>query len=211
MNRFLLLLLLLASAGRAGAQSAASTDVILRTDGTEVPGRVVTITPLELRYLPPASADTVRLASADTVRLASADVFLVRYANGTREVMHPLGPAPITAPGPLADLSEAQRRTLAQRDADHGYTGRSPFWGTFAASVYGGPLLGWIAPVVIAPKPVAARNLGAPHPERLADPVYNQAYLHEVQRRKRHQTWAGYGTGMAVWVLLVGTLAASNP
>ena len=203
MNRFLLLLLLLAGAGRAGAQSAASTDVILRTDGTEVPGRVVTITPLELRYLPPASADTVRLASAD--------VFLVRYANGTREVMHPLGPAPTTAPGPLADLSEAQRRTLAQRDADHGYTGRSPFWGTFAASVYGGPLLGWIAPVIIAPKPVAARNLGAPHPELLADPVYNQAYLHEVQRRKRHQTWAGYGTGMAVWVLLVGTLAASNP
>ena len=203
MNRFLLLLLLLASAGRAGAQSAASTDVILRTDGTELPGRVVTITPLELRYLPPASADTVRLASAD--------VFLVRYANGTREVMRPQGPAPAPAPGPLAGLSEAQRRTLAQRDADHGYTGRSPFWGTFAASVYGGPLLGWIAPVVIAPKPVAARNLGAPHPELLADPVYNQAYHHEVQRRKRHQTWAGYGTGMAVWVLLIGALAASNP
>ena len=77
----LLLLLLLAGVGQARAQMAGTTDVILRTDGSEVPGRVLTISPLVLRYLPPAGADTLRLATAD--------VFLVRYANGAREILHP--------------------------------------------------------------------------------------------------------------------------
>ena len=203
MVRVVLLLLLLAGAAPSKGQSAAP-DVILRTDGTEVPGRVLTISPLELRYLPPASADTLRLAIAD--------VFLVRYANGTREVLHPQDPAPTTDPNDLLPgLSEAQRRALAQRDANRGYTSRGPFWGALGGSLYGGPLLGWIAPVIIAPKTVAAHNLGAPRPELLADPVYDQAYRHEVQRRKRGQTWGGYATGLAVWVLLVGTLAASGP
>ena len=203
----LLLVLLLAGTAPAKAQTVATplaSDVILRTDGTELPGRVLTITPLELRYLPQASADTLRLAAAD--------VFLVRYANGTREVLHPQNLVPAPRPtGPLSDLSEVQCRTQAQRDANFGYTSRSPFWGTFGASLYGGPLLGWIAPVVIAPKAVATRNLGAPHPELLADPVYNQAYRREAQLRKRHQTWGGYGASMAVWVLLFGALAASGP
>ena len=185
--------------GQARAQ-APGPDVILRTDGREVPGRVLTISPLMLTYLPPAGADTLRLATAD--------VFLVRYANGTREVLHPIaaatGKPPV--PDPLPNLSDAQRRAKGRQDAARGYTGSGPFWGSLGATLYGGPLLGVVAPVSIAPHPIAVANLGAPRLALLADPAYGPAYRQEAQRRKRDRTWAGYGVGVGVWVVLIGSI-----
>ena len=207
MSRLLFLLLLLRLTPAAAQAPAAPTDVLLRTDGTEVPGRVLAITPLEVRYLPPARADTLRLPVAD--------VFLVRYANGTREVLHPpAGAASSAAPRPndlLPGLSDAQRRALARHDAARGYTDRGPFWGSLGATLYGGPLLGVVGPAFIAPHTVATRQLGAPRPELLADPAYNDAYRKEAQHRKRGRAWGGYGVGVGVWVLLIGALATSGP
>lgn len=202
MKQFLLFLLL---AGTYGARAQhTSADVILRTDGSEVVGRVLTISPLEVRYLPPAGADTLRLAVAD--------VFLVRYANGTREVLHPVN----TSAGAnnsdlLPGLSDQQRRVRGREDAARYYTSQAPFWGSLGATLYAGPLVGLIAPAVIAPHKVSMRNLQAPHPELLADPVYGNAYQQEAHRRKRNHTWAGYGTGAGVWVVLIGALVASVP
>ena len=199
--RRLLLLLLLTGAGQVRAQEAGTTDVILRTNGSEVTGRVLTISPLELRYLPPAGADTLRLAAAD--------VFLVRYANGTREVLHPPtsseNPA---APDLLPGLSDAQRRTKGHQDAAHSYTSNGAFWGSLGATLYGGPFIGVVAPAIIAPHKIAAANLKPPYPALLADPAYGPAYREEAQHRKRGRAWGGYGVGVGVWVVLIGSIVA---
>ena len=200
MNRSLLLLLflLLVWASPAEAQPARTTDVMLRTDGSEVPGRVLTITPLELRYLPPAGADTLRLATAE--------VFLVRYANGTRELLHSLPPSQPEHPDPLAGLDDAQRRALARQDAAWGYTDRTPFWGSLLTTAYGSPLLGWLVPACTGPRPVPAHKLQAPYPERLVDPTYRAAYHQAAQGRKRSQAWGGFGVGASVWMVLIGAM-----
>ena len=199
--RRLLLLLLLTGVGQARAQVAGTSDVILRTDGREVPGRVLTISPLTLSYLPPAGADTLRLATAD--------VFLVRYANGTREVLHP---AASTEKPPVSDLlpglSDAQRRTKGRQDAARNYASSGPFWGSLGATLYGGPLLGMVAPAIIAPHAIAPANLKTPYPALLADPAYGPAYRAEAQHRKRGRAWGGYGVGVGVWVVLIGSLVA---
>lgn len=199
--RHLLLLLLLTGAGQARAQKAGTTDVILRTDGSEVPGRVLTISPLELRYLPPAGADTLSMAATE--------VFLVRYANGTREVLHP----PTSSENPAASdllpgLSDAQRRTKGRQDAAQGYTSNAAFLGSLGATLYGGPLLGVVAPAIIAPHTIAPANLKAPYPGLLADPAYGYAYREEAQHRKRSRAWGGYGVGVGVWVVLIGSIVA---
>ena len=195
-----LLLLLLAGMGQARAQ-APQTDVILRTDGTELLGRVLTISPLTLSYLAPAGADTLHLAATE--------VFLVRYANGTREVLHPepLAEKP-QVPDLLAGLSETQRRAKGRQDAARSYVASGPFWGSLGATLYGGPLLGVVAPAVIAPHAIAAVNLKAPQPELLADPAYAYAYRAEAQHRKRGRAWGGYGVGLGVWVVLIGGIVA---
>ena len=202
MKRILLLLCWLIQASLGQAQAPAA-DIILRSDGNEVVGRVVAITPLVVRYLPPASAETLRLASAD--------VFLIRYANGTREVLHS-ATAPATASGPmdlLPGLSEPQRRALGQRNAASNYTDQSAFWVSLGATLYAGPTCGVIAPAVIAPHAVSDRNLRAPKPALLADPAYGNAYRQEAQHHKRSRAWAGYGVGVGVWVLLIGALVSN--
>ena len=151
-----------------------------------------------MRYLPPASADTLRLAAAD--------VFLVRYANGTREVLHPVAPATARniAPDLLPGLSDTERTALGHRDARRNYRSGGPFWGSFAASLGAGPLLGVIAPACIVPRPVADQNLRAPQPALLTDFAYGGAYRREARRLKRGRAWAGYGVGLGVLVMLVG-------
>ena len=193
MNSRTLLLILLMAAGRHAVGQSATTDVILRTDGSEVPGRVVVITPVCVRYLPPASADTLRLVAAD--------VFMVRYANGTREVLHPA--APNAAPDLLPGLSETERRALGRRDANHRYRSSGPFWGSLAASFGTGPLLGLLAPALIAGRPVADNRLGAPRPILLTEPTYGMAYHKEAQRLKRSRAWAGYAVGTGILLVLL--------
>ncbi|GAB3588040.1 hypothetical protein [Hymenobacter daeguensis] len=177
------------------------TDVILCTDGNELAGHVLTISPLEVRYLPPASADTLRLAAAD--------VFLIRYANGTREVLHPRTATGSGKNDLLPELTGLQRQTLGQQDARRNYRSRSPLWGSLGATLYGGPLVGLLAPAIIAPHRVAERNLNAPRPELLQDPVYNHAYRQEAHRCKRGRAWTGYGIGAGAWLLLIGALSVS--
>ncbi|MBD2722888.1 hypothetical protein [Hymenobacter armeniacus] len=202
MRTLLLFLLLFAGARVAAAQ--ASTDVILRTDGAEIPGRVLTITPVAVTYLPAGPS------SPDTLRLANADVFLIRYANGTREVLRSMAlTVPAGPPDLLPGLSITQRAELGRAAAFY-YTDRGPFWGALGATLYGGPLLGVVAPAAIAPHAVKTHNLAAPTPALLADPVYNRAYRSEALRRKRGRAWSGYAAGTGVWLVLIGSLAASQ-
>jgi hypothetical protein len=184
----------------ANAQQAVQTDIILRLDGSEVSGRVLTISPLLICYLPPARSDTLRLATAE--------VFLIRYANGTREVLNPTtATAAPPAADPLVALNDAQRRRQGRQDAAH-YPANGPFWGSLGATLYGGPLLGVLAPALIAPHSIASANLKAPDPSLLADPAYDSAYRQEAQRRKRGRTWGGYALGAGVWVVFVSSILA---
>ncbi|MGI4869978.1 MAG: hypothetical protein ACRYFX_02235 [Janthinobacterium lividum] len=90
----------------------AASDVLLLSNGQELSGQVLTIGPTELAYRPAPVAGAAPLP--DTVRLPVASVFMVRYANGTREVLAQLQPAapaapPDPTPLPLRDLTYPQR------------------------------------------------------------------------------------------------------
>lgn len=205
------LLLLLAAAlcalPPARAQAPVRPDTILRLDGEEVRGRVLVLTPTALRYLPAAPA------APDTLTLPVAEVFLVRYANGTRELLHPAAgpPAPDGPPDLLPGLSPGQRLAYGRRDALGHYTDHGPYWGTLGATLYAGPLFGVIAPAIISGKEVKAENFRAPAPALLADPDYRRGYQEQANRSKRQRAWGGYGTGAGIYValfaLLVGSLA----
>lgn len=200
--RKLLLLLLLLLAGTARAQAPApAPDTLLLITGDEVAARVLRISPLELRYLMPGRTDTLNLATTA--------VFLVRYANGTHELLHPVpenSAAETTTP--LAGLSPEQRMRQGQQDAACGYTNREPFWGSVLATVYGGPILGVVGPALIAPHAIKPKHLGAPQPALLADPAYGLAYRQEAQRLKRRRAWGGYEAGIGIWTVLIMGIVA---
>ena len=187
-------------------QSGAATDVIVRTNGDELPARVLRITPQLVRYLPlpPAPDSLGRATAADTLQLAAADVFMVRFANGTREVLR-AAPAPGTS---LVGLSTAQRTALGRQDSRKYYKpDKGVFWGTFGATVatfYAGPVVGG----AIALTPPKRHNLNAPQPDLLNDPAYYDGYRQQAQNRKLGKAAAGLGVGVGTLAVLTTVLIA---
>lgn len=180
MRHFLLLLCGLLLTLRAAAQ-----DVILQTNGEELAGKVLAITPEFVTYVGPA---------ADTVRLAAAQIFLIRYANGTKEVL--TRPTAAPAPGLSREAAYAQGR----RDARTYFRAPGPFWGTYAATVatgYGGIATG-LAVSIVKPKP---HSFTVPEAELLKNPDYVRGYQRQAQNKRIGSAVGGFGAGL-------GTLTA---
>ncbi|WP_140467322.1 hypothetical protein [Hymenobacter nivis] len=201
MQKLLLLLVLVGALRPARAQTPAAPgpDTILRRDGQEIQGRVVVLTPTELRYLPAAPAPP------DTLALPVAEVFLIRYANGTREVLPP-APAAGAPADPLAGLGTRQRDSLGRRDAATHYRTPGAFWGAAGAAFGASPVYGIAVPIVLSAKPVKPVNFQAPDQTLLLDPSYQHGYQQQANSTKRKQAWAGYATGTGAWAVLFGAL-----
>lgn len=198
--------LCLATPSAVQAQAGNRPDVLLLTTGAELRGRVLTITPSEVSYLPAPDSASLAPTSPDTLHLPVAAVFLVRYANGTREVLAAPEPARVPGTEPLAGLSSTQRRQQGQLDAQHYYHSSGPFWGAFGSTLYLGPLLGLAPTIGIGSSRVHDANLKAPKPLLLNDVDYGQGYRQQANRTKRGRAWGGYGAATGVYLVLVAAL-----
>ncbi|WP_175470932.1 hypothetical protein [Hymenobacter psychrophilus] len=184
----------------AGAAVGAGPDVILLIDGNELVGRVLRITPQSVRYLP-LSPLTDSLAKrsftpTDTLQLAATDVFLIRYANGTKEVVQQ--PTPVAAAPSLDGLSAAQRYERGRQDSRQYYKpAPGVFWGTLAGSLGAGiGLVGVGTGIALATPPRA--NLNAPAPALLNDPAYYKGYIRQANKRKLGKVAVGFVLGVPV-------------
>ncbi|MCA8833090.1 hypothetical protein [Hymenobacter pini] len=186
--RLLLLLCGLALSTRASAQ-----DTILMTDGEELPGKVLTITPEVITYVKSAT---------DTIRLAASQVFLIRYPNGTKDVIqHP--PAP-TAPTLSREAAYAQGR----HDARAHFKAPGVFWGTYATTVatgYGGVATG----LAMALVPPAERNLQVPDAALLRNPNYVAGYRRQAQNKKLGSAAGGFGAGVGTMAVVLAVLLSA--
>jgi hypothetical protein len=86
MRTFLLLTLFSLLAGLAHAQ-----DLLTKRNGEELNVKVVEITPAEVRYRRADNPD------GPLISVWRSDVFLIRYANGAKEVLNPSAAAPVPA------------------------------------------------------------------------------------------------------------------
>ncbi|RSK37341.1 hypothetical protein [Hymenobacter metallilatus] len=89
MKHFLLLLLLLCSLG------ARAQDVLTKTNGEELQVKVLEITPTEVRYKRTDNPD------GPLITVRRHDVFMIRYANGTKEMLGGSLPTNVPAPTPV--------------------------------------------------------------------------------------------------------------
>ena len=190
----LLLLLLLSRSGRA-------QDVILRTTGEEIPARVLTIRPERISYVLPA-------APTDTLYLNAPEVFMVRYANGTKELIHA---ATARAAAPIG-LTDAQARQQGQADARKYFKAPGAFWGTMGATVGYFPIGGIVTGAVISNSNPKPRNMLVPDQTLLQNPAYVQGYQQQARRQKYGKAAAGFGVGTGAVltitaILLVGVLS----
>lgn len=206
------------SAARPAASSvtavAGATDVIVRTNGDELPARVLRITPQVVQYLPVplAAADPLSAPASDTLLLPAAEVFMIRYANGTKEVLRSVSTS-ASVPDPRAaivGLSAPQRYEQGRRDSRRYYKpAQGVFWGTFVGTVatagYGGLVVGTAVTLTAPPR----GNLNAPEPALLNDPAYYNGYAQQAKNRKLGKAAAGFGVGMGTLLVLFTLFAAA--
>jgi hypothetical protein len=182
--------------------TAQAQDVILRTSGEEVPARVLTIQSDRIAYVQAAHP-------IDTLLLNTADVFLIRYANGTRELLHTASYA--AAPAPNSE----QARLQGELDARKYFKARGAFWGTFGATMVSAPVYfagGLATGTLIASQRPAPHKLTVPDTRLLQNPAYVSGYQKQAQRQKLGKAAAGLGAGVGVsaGLLLVAAVALLN-
>ena len=104
--RLSLLVLLLTLAGFA----AQAQDLLTKRTGEELSVKILEITPSEVRYRRADNPD------GPLISIWRSDVFMIRYANGTRENLSgaPLAPAATATPAPAAAAPAAPNAVVAQ-------------------------------------------------------------------------------------------------
>jgi hypothetical protein len=165
-------------------------DVILKSNGEEIPGKVITITPEQVTYISAAEG------RSDTLRLASNTVFLIRYANGTKDVLH--NPAAPTEPAMPKD--EAYMR--GRLDARKLYKAPGAFWGTYASTIVGVGYGGIITGVAVGAAKPKAQNFVVPEAKLLQNPDYMAGYQKQAHKKKIGSVAGGFGAGVGTLVVL---------
>ncbi|WP_426493480.1 hypothetical protein [Hymenobacter sp. 102] len=174
---------------------ATAQDVILLTNGEERVGKVLTISPELVTYVAPPT---------DTLRIAAIQVFLIRYANGTKDVFRPQPAQAPPAPGLTREAAYAQGR----QDARANFKAPGVFWGTYAATVttgYGGVVAGAVTSLV----PPAERNFRVPDASLLRNPDYAAGYRRQAYNKKIGSAAGGLGAGLGTIVVLAAILIST--
>ncbi|PJJ53219.1 hypothetical protein [Hymenobacter chitinivorans] len=168
----------------------AQHDVILRADGQEIKAKILTVSPENIRYV---RSDTV---STDTLQIATAQVFLLRYANGVRELVHP------PAVSNSTEIPRAEAIRLGAADARKYFRAPGAFWGTYGATL-ANPMAGVVTGVAVGSTRPPAHNLIVSDPNLLQNPDYVRSYRNQAQNKKLGKAAAGFGVGMATWAVAV--------
>ncbi|MDU0369750.1 hypothetical protein ACFPAF_05035 [Hymenobacter endophyticus] len=192
--------LLLVLCGLLLTLRATAQDVILLSNGEELTGKVLTITPELVTYIN---------SSADTLRVAATQVFLIRYPNGTKDVFQRQATAAPALPGLAQEATYDQGR----RDARAYFKAPGAFWGTYGATIvtiaYGG--IGGVATGMgISLTPPKKQNMRVPDPALLKSPNYVAGYQHQARNKKFGNAAGGYGAGVGTVVALVVALFFIN-
>ncbi|OUJ75928.1 hypothetical protein [Hymenobacter crusticola] len=191
MRQLLLLCALLPTAYQSFAQ-----DVILKSDGEEITGKVITITPDQITYVSAAEG------RSDTLHLASSTVFLIRYANGTKEVLR--NSAAPTEPV----MSKEEAYTRGRLDARKFYRAPSAFWGTYASTVVGVGYGGVVTGVVVGTTKPKAQNFVVPEATLLHNADYMAGYQQQAHKKKIGSVVGGFGAGVGTLVVVQAIILA---
>lgn len=187
---FLLSFLALLIAGKTQAQ-----DIIMLMSGDEVKAKVKEVTLTEIIYRHPDSLQQANRSVPKT------QVFMIKYANGAKELMKPSGSEESTS---TVIRTPQQLYEQGRQDARKYYKARGVFWGSAAAG-FGSFLtagVSLVVPVVLAAVPPDTRKMDLPDLKLQQDQAYLRGYQKQAHKRKIGNALAGTGTGV-----LAGTVA----
>ncbi|GAA4299195.1 hypothetical protein [Nibribacter koreensis] len=170
-------------------------DIILKTNGDEFKAKVIEITLSQVLYtLPETKQDSIHA-------LDRKEVFMVTFANGTKEVLNQESPEQAHVP-----LTPTQMALLGRKDAKLFYKGTSSMWGSTVAT-----LLFFPAVVVIGAVPPKINAREVSDIKHLSNPHYAKAYKKQAHNRKLGKVAIGAGIGIVTVSAMSVMLAMVAP
>ncbi len=171
-------------------RGAFGQDTIVKRNGDEVLARVVEINLEGIMYQHPDSVEGI------LYQIPKSEVFMVRYANGTKEMMaETVSPQSLAAPATPTQMYE-----LGRKDAETLYKGKGAMWGS-AASSFMFPY-GLAGSVIIGAVPPKAANHPVSNISYLSDPDYVRGYEDRAKKRKLGKAAAGAGIGFGAFTVV---------
>ena len=179
--------------------SCIAQDVIYKTSGDEIKAKVTEITLTDILFRHPDSLQ------GPTLSVAKADVFMIKYANGSTELIKlSLTSDTLSTISPESQ-NPKQMYLKGRADARKHYKARGVFWGSAAAGAAslftGGATLA--VPVVLAVTPPSPGSMRVPDPNLIRNPDYMYGYKKQARKRKIGKAAAGAGTGIVTGAALV--------
>lgn len=179
---------------------AFAKDEITLISGDKISAKVLEITMESILYQHPDSMEGIPKT------LLKKDVFMIRYANGTKEVFQE-NLSSARPGGTMSAASPDQMYALGQRDAEMYYKGNDAFWGSAACAV---TVYGLVGSVIIGAVKPAVKPDRVSDMSLIGDPDYYQGYQKRAHQRKKGKAALGAGMGLvAVPVVAVVVLLAS--
>ncbi|MFC6999815.1 hypothetical protein [Rufibacter roseus] len=186
MKRILLFWLLLLFTVHVQAQ-----DLIIKNTGEEIKAKVLEISITDILYQLSDSA------GSPTFSITKNEVFMIKYANGEKEL---IAATPAEENMDAQPLTPQQMYELGRRDAKIYYKGNGAMWGSAVSSIYT-MLLG---PIVIAAVPPKIKPTEVSEPLLLNDWNYVRGYKKQAHKRKIGK--AATGTAIGVATIFIGTI-----
>lgn len=171
-------------------------DVILKTSGDEINAKVIEITLHDILYKNPNSV------SDSLYSVPKSEVFMVKYANGTKELMT----STPTEPGNPSERPPNELEALGRQDAKRYYRGNNAVWGSAGATL----LLGLTGTIIVAAVPPKIQPSEVSDIRLLNNIYYAQGYRAQAHKKKVGKAALGGGIAIGSAVLLLMTVVASH-
>lgn len=198
MKRILLLLLTICFSIIANAQDTLiKQDTILLKNGEEMICKITEVTPT---YIVCQFADS---ATFPNRIIPKETIFILKYANGTRDVFT------LDTPG-VSNSNADLMFNKGQTDAKMYFKTSGVFWGSFGSTLLYPPL-GLPTTVILASVKPNSENFRTPHPALLKNKYYFNGYEKGAKKKKVARSFSGLGAAAGVWVGLIIILIASIP
>lgn len=164
-------------------------DIIFKTSGDEINAKITEITPTDIWYKKPDSLD------GRTFSLPKQEVFMLKYANGAKELMQPYVRPDTSATETRTSL---QLYELGRRDALRYYRGNGALLGAAGSTL----AIGLLGPIIIGAIPPRIKVGEVSDPLLLAQPSYVSGYRAQAHRRKIGKVATGGGIAILSITLL---------
>ena len=176
---------------------ASGQDTIITIDGEEISANVVEVRLNEVAYKKQNNP------TGPLYIIPHQQVYMIKYANGTKEVFSyevssPSQPA--DRPADHISMSPENLYLQGRRDADIYYRKRGSMWGTFGATVVFAPV-GLATGIILGIVPPKIEDT-VPDYQMLQSYEYKQGYIKKARGKKWGSVALGFGLGIATNIIV---------